>query len=58
MGKIGKLEIKQNGDLVFNDNKPFFGLNEEDRISLSYPFIMKDNDQSFKMWYGSTIKGM
>lgn len=32
----------------------FMDLDEEDPISLSYPWIVKDND-IYKMWYGSTL---
>ena len=33
---------------------PFLGLDEEDPISLSYPWVLEDSDR-YRMWYGSTI---
>lgn len=47
-GDIGKFDI---------DNKKItmmLGISEEDKISLSYPFILKEKNL-YKMWYGSTI---
>lgn len=34
-------------------NNLFMGIDKEDRISLSYPFILKDGN-IFHLWYGST----
>lgn len=55
LGEIGLLHLNQNFELHLNDEKPFLSFNEVDPISLSYPFILKENSNFFKMWYGSTI---
>ncbi|OUX33633.1 MAG: hypothetical protein CBE24_02085 [bacterium TMED264] len=55
-GILGRLKIHQNGSLSYEDKYPFFDLSIEDKISISYPYILKENDKSFKMWYGSMIK--
>lgn len=51
-GDIGKFEIQDNS-FALNPGI-LLGTDEEDKISLSYPFILKENDV-YKMWYGSTI---
>ncbi|MFT4801199.1 MAG: putative GH43/DUF377 family glycosyl hydrolase [Flavobacteriaceae bacterium] len=53
-GDIGRLELSKNKILKVNPNKPFMGIDEEDRISLSYPFVIF-HERKYKMWYGSTI---
>ena len=54
-GDIGRLELNNNLDsLKLNPNSVYIGCNEEDKVSLSYSWIMKD-EGIYKMWYGSTI---
>ena len=53
-GDIGRLELIDNEKLVFADNKPFMGIDEVDKISLSYPYVVF-HEGIYKMWYGSTI---
>ena len=53
-GDIGQLEVKDLDNMHITSEIPFLGTSEEDPISLSYPFVMNVND-SYKMWYGSTI---
>jgi len=50
-GDIGKFEINNN---IANKPTLLLESNENDPISLSYPFIIKEN-KTYKMWYGSTI---
>jgi hypothetical protein len=50
-GDIGKFEINNN---IANKPTLLLESNENDPISLSYPFIIKEN-KIYKMWYGSTI---
>lgn len=47
-GDIGKFNIKT------KEVSLMMTTSEEDKISLSYPFILKE-DNIYKMWYGSTI---
>jgi len=47
-GDIGKFNLKT------KEVSLLLGINEEDKVSLSYPHIIKEEDE-YKMWYGSTI---
>jgi len=54
-GDIGRLELNDNLDsLKLNPSSVYIGCDEEDKVSLSYSWIMKD-ESIYKMWYGSTI---
>lgn len=54
-GEIGRLQINNEVDkLILNPLEVYLGLDEEDDISLSYPFVMFD-EGIYKMWYGSTL---
>ena len=52
-GDIGRLELEDDKSLVLNPNKVFIGCDDNDKVSLSYPWVMHD-EQVYKMWYGST----
>jgi len=54
-GEIGRLIVNSDFSLSLDSNEPFFGLDKEDPISLSYPWVEKLGDQ-YQMWYGSTIE--
>jgi predicted GH43/DUF377 family glycosyl hydrolase len=43
-----------NYTLKLEPNEVFIGCDEEDKVSLSYSWVMKD-EGVYKMWYGSTI---
>lgn len=54
-GYIGRLKLESdNLNFKLVGTEPFIKLDQEDKISISYPWVMKDND-IYKMWYGSTI---
>jgi len=54
-GDIARLRLSDDyNDLKLDPNKVFIGSDEEDKISLSYSWVIKEND-IYKMWYGSTI---
>jgi len=53
-GDIGRFSIGHNKKFKSIDLKPFMGSDDFDPVSLSYPFILKENGL-YKMWYGSTI---
>jgi hypothetical protein len=54
-GDIGKLELTKNSsELILDSEKPFMGIDLEDEISLSYPFVIF-HEGIYKMWYGTTI---
>lgn len=50
-GDMGKLRVKND---IVEDISMLLGVNEEDLVSLSYPFVLFE-DSTYKMWYGSTI---
>ena len=54
-GDIGRLELSDDmTQMNLNPSKVFIGVDEEDPISLSYPFVIF-HEGEYKMWYGSTI---
>ncbi len=54
-GDIGRLKINKHLDkLTLTPSSVYLGIDEEDSISLSYPYVMYD-EGIYKMWYGSTI---
>lgn len=53
-GTIGRLQISEDYFLVPKSDELILGLNHVDKISLSYPEIIK-KDNKFFMFYGSTI---
>lgn len=54
-GDIGRLRLgDENYTLKLEPNEVFIGCDEEDKMSLSYSYVMKD-EGVYKMWYGSTI---
>ncbi len=53
-GDIGRLELIENNKLIIDPNLSFMNSDEEDPISLSYPFVIF-HENIYKMWYGSTI---
>ncbi len=53
-GDIGRLLVNTDLTLELADNSPLMGGDSTDPISLSYPWVLKNNDGSYSMWYGST----
>ncbi|CAG4999718.1 hypothetical protein DYBT9275_02287 [Dyadobacter sp. CECT 9275] len=53
-GQIGLLRLVNRSNLVLYLNKPLVTNDDQDDISLSYPFVIYDSGV-YKMWYGSTI---
>lgn len=54
-GDIGRISLSNDLNyLHIESNYPFMSTSKEDPISLSYPWVLKDDD-GYKMWYGSTI---
>jgi hypothetical protein len=55
-GDIGRLELSDDlSDLSLVGDRPFLSVDKEDRVSLSYPWVMLD-EGIYKMWYGSTVE--
>jgi len=53
-GDIGRLILDTDEKLSLDPEDVFIGCDEEDKVSLSYPWIIFD-EGIYKMWYGSTI---
>ncbi len=54
-GDIGRFRVNDDFEtLELSPDKPYIGADEEDPVSLSYSWVMQD-EESYKMWYGSTI---
>lgn len=53
-GDIGRLCLTNQQQLVANPQAPFLEIDQEDTISLSYPYVVF-HDGIYKMWYGSTL---
>jgi hypothetical protein len=52
-GDIGRLLLENNDTLTLGQKDAFMVCDAEDKISLSYPWVMYD-EGIYKMWYGST----
>lgn len=52
-GDIGRLILTDDLSLELESSKPFLSSNENDPLSLSYPWVMKRKNL-YQMWYGST----
>jgi hypothetical protein len=53
-GDVGRLELINSHDLRLDQKSPILPIDDEDAISLSYPFVIFHNG-IYKMWYGSTL---
>jgi hypothetical protein len=54
-GDIGRLIVNPDLSLTLDSEAPFLGISTIDPISLSYPWVVKDEVEGYKMWYGSTM---
>ena len=54
-GDIGRLKILEKGIIILDPDHAIVSKNEVDRVSVSYPWIIKSKEGLLKMWYGSTI---
>ncbi|MCS6955189.1 MAG: hypothetical protein NZM44_02405 [Candidatus Calescibacterium sp.] len=56
-GDIGRIHLDNDlQKMKLNPEEVFMGSDKEDPISLSYPFVIFDDNQKiYRMWYGSTI---
>ena len=53
-GDIGRLRLIENKRLEITPSQPFITTDEDDKVSLSYPFVIF-HEGIYKMWYGSTL---
>ena len=54
-GDIGRLRLNNDFSLELDRGEPFIGSDATDRVSLSYPWVLRERGQ-YRMWYGSTLK--
>lgn len=53
-GDIGRLIVKPDLTLELASDAPFMGSDSTDPLSLSYPWVLKNETGGYSMWYGST----
>ena len=53
-GDIGRLIVKPDLSLELDGSVPFLSTDIVDSISLSYPWVMPNEQGGYHMWYGST----
>jgi len=53
-GDIGRLIVKPDLTLELDKGTPFIGIDTVVPIRLSYHWVLKDEVEGYKMWYGST----
>ena len=54
-GDIGRIKVRADLTLELDADVPFMGSDEQDSVSLSYPWVEKADNGTFRMWYGSTV---
>ena len=54
-GDIGRLILETDLSLRLDGDAPYLSSDAVDPISLSYPWVLRDYDGSYRMWYGSTV---
>lgn len=53
-GQIGRLRLAADLSLELASELPLLGLDSQDPISLSYPWV-QESAEGYRMWYGSTL---
>lgn len=54
-GEIGRLVLEPDFSLRLDSNDPFMSTDATDPLSLSYPWVIQEENGSYHMWYGSTV---
>ncbi|WP_186424837.1 hypothetical protein [Cupriavidus metallidurans] len=54
LGEVGCLHLSEDWSLHLDSDTPFMALDNEDPVSLSYPWVHRKQDGMYRMWYGST----
>lgn len=54
-GDVGRLRLNADLTLTLDSDEPFMTTDAIDRVSLSYPWVMKEINGLYSMWYGSTV---
>lgn len=53
-GEVGRLRLDDDWSLHLDGDVPFMALDQTDPVSLSYPWVHRERNGSYRMWYGST----
>lgn len=53
-GDVGRLIVRPDLTLALSEPEPFMSSDELDPISLSYPWVLRNEGDGYSMWYGST----
>lgn len=54
-GDVGRLVVNPDLSLTLDGAAPFMASDTEDPVSLSYPWVTRNSDGHYSMWYGSTL---
>lgn len=54
-GDVGRLIVGSDFSLRLDGDGPYMTCDSTDLVSLSYPWVMRLEDGTYRMWYGSTI---
>ncbi|WP_421657487.1 hypothetical protein [Leptothermofonsia sp. ETS-13] len=54
-GDIGRLILEPDFSLRLDSDEPFMAVDAIDRVSLSYPWVIQEENGHYRMWYGSTV---
>jgi len=54
-GELGRLELQPDFSLRIDGNEPLMSVDTVDPISLSYPWVIREGKENYRMWYGSTV---
>ena len=54
-GDVGRLRLNDDLSLTLDSDTPFMATDSTDQVSLSYPWVLKEANGLYSMWYGSTM---
>lgn len=54
-GDVGRLVLEPDFSLRIDSDEPFMSTDATDPVSLSYPWVLREGDGNYQMWYGSTV---
>lgn len=54
-GDVGRLVLEPDFSLHIDSEEPFMATDATDPISLSYPWVIQEENGTYQMWYGSTV---
>lgn len=54
-GEIGRLRLADDLSLSLDPDRPVLAVGRDDPVSLSYPWVVREPDGAYRMWYGTTV---